>query len=171
MLDRQFEVDASNQTWVADYTYLRTAEGWLYVAVVLDLYSRRVVGWSMQASMISQLVTDALMMADWRRGQPVAVLHHSDQGSQYTSEHFQQLLKEQGIACSMSRAGEVRDNSAMESIFSSSKTERRAEKVYRTREQARADVFHYIECLYNPTRRHSTLRYVSPLQFEAAQKA
>ena len=171
VLDRQFKADAPNQKWVADFTYIWTAEGWLYAAVVLDLYSRRVVGWSMQASMTSQLVADALMMAVWRRGQPVAVLHHSDQGSQYTSEHFQELLKEQGITCSMSRAGEVWDNSAMESFFSSLKTERTAKKVYRTREQARADVFDYIECFYNPTRRHSTLGYVSPLQFEAAKKS
>ena len=171
VLDRQFKADSPNQKWVADFTYIWTAEGWLYAAVVLDLYSRRVVGWSMQATMTSQLVADALMMAVWRRGQPVAVLHLSDQGSQYTSEHFQELLKEQGITCSMSRAGEVWDNSAMESFFSSLKTERTAKKVYRTREQARADVFDYIECFYNPTRRHSTLGYVSPLQFEEARKA
>ena len=171
VLDRQFKADAPNQKWVADFTYIWTAEGWLYAAVVLDLYSRRVVGWSMQASMTSQLVADALMMAVWRRGQPVALLHHSDQGSQYTSEHFQELLKEQGITCSMSRAGEVWDNSAMESFFSSLKTERTAKKIYRTREQARADVFDYIECFYNPMRRHSTLGYVSPIQFESLQKA
>ncbi len=121
--------------------------------------------------MTSQLVADALMMAVWRRGKPVALLHHSDQGSQYTSEHFQELLKEQGITCSMSRAGEVWDNSAMESFFSSLKTERTARKVYRSREQARADVFDYIERFYNPTRRHSTLGYVSPVEFEKAQKA
>jgi putative transposase len=126
LLDRQFKADAPNQKWVADFTYIWTAEGWLYAAVVLDLYSRRVVGRSMQASMTSQLVADALMMAVWRRGQPIAVLHHLDQGSQYTSEHFQALLKEQGITCSMSRAGEVWDNSAMESFFSSLKTERTA---------------------------------------------
>ena len=171
VLDRQFKADAANQKWVADFTYIWTAEGWLYAAVVLDLYSRRVVGWSMQASMTSQLVADALMMAVWRRGKPVALLHHSDQGSQYTSEHFQELLKEQGITCSMSREGEVWDNSAMESFFSSLKTERTARKVYRTREQARADVFDYIERFYNPTRRHSTLGYVSPVQFEKAQEA
>jgi putative transposase len=171
VLDRQFEAEAPNQKWVADFTYVWTAEGWLYVAVVLDLYARRVVGWSMQNSMTSQLVADALMMAVWRRGKPVELLHHSDQGSQYTSEHFQELLKEQGITCSMSRAGEVWDNSAMESFFSSLKTERTARKVYRTREQARADVFDYIERFYNPTRRHSTLGYVSPVEFEKAQKA
>lgn len=171
VLDRQFQADAPNQKWVADFTYIWTAEGWLYAAVVLDLYSRRIVGWSMHASMTSQLVADALMMAVWRRGKPVELLHHSDQGSQYTSEHFQELLKEQGITCSMSRAGEVWDNSAMESFFSSLKTERTARKVYRTREQARADVFDYIERFYNPMRRHSTLGYVSPIQFEQAREA
>jgi len=171
LLDRQFHADAPNQKWVADFTYLWTAEGWLYVAVVLDLYSRRIVGWSMQASMTSQLVADALMMAVWRRGKPVELLHHSDQGSQYTSEHFRELLKEQGITCSMSRAGEVWDNSAMESFFSSLKTERTARKVFRTREQARAEVFDYIERFYNPTRRHSTLGYVSPIAFEKAREA
>ncbi len=171
VLDRQFQADLPNQKWVADFTYIWTAEGWLYVAVVLDLFSRRAVGWSMQESMTSQLVADALMMAVWRRGKPVALLHHSDQGSQYTSEHFQELLKEQGITCSMSRAGEVWDNSAMESFFSSLKTERTARKVYRTRADARSDVFDYIERFYNPTRRHSTLGYLSPVQFEEAMKA
>ncbi len=171
LLDRQFQADAPNRKWVADFTYIWTAEGWLYVAVVLDLYSRRAVGWSMQASMTSQLVADALMMAVWRRGRPQALLHHSDQGSQYTSEHFQKLLVEQGITCSMSRAGEVWDNSAMESFFSSLKTERVAKKVYRTRDQARSDVFDYIERFYNPTRRHSTLGYVSPIEFERARGA
>ncbi|MDR6155566.1 putative transposase [Acidovorax delafieldii] len=171
VLDRQFRADGPNQKWVADFTYIWTAEGWLYVAAVLDLYSRRIVGWSMQESMTSQLVVDALMMAVWRRGKPVALLHHSDQGSQYTSEHFQKLLDEQGITCSMRRAGEVWDNSAMESFFSSLKTERTARKVYRTRGQARSDVFDYIECFYNPTRRHSTLGYLSPVQFEKAQEA
>ncbi len=169
VLDRQFQADAPNQKWVADFTYIWTAEGWLYVAVVLDLYSRRIVGWSMQSSMTSQLVADALIMAVWRRGKPVELLHHSDQGSQYTSEHFQELLKEQGITCSMSRAGEVWDNSAMESFFSSLKTERTARKVFRTREQARAEVFDYIERFYNPTRRHSTLGYISPIAFEKAR--
>lgn len=171
VLDRQFQAEAPNQKWLADFTYIWTAEGWLYVAVVLDLYARRVVGWSMQESMTSQLVADALMMAVWRRGKPVELLHHSDQGSQYTSEHFQGLLRENGITCSMSRAGEVWDNSAMESFFSSMKTERISRKTYRTREQARADVFDYIERFYNPTRRHSTLGYVSPVQFEEASKA
>jgi putative transposase len=166
LLDRAFEATAPDQKWVADFTYLWTAQGWLYVAAVLDLYSRRVVGWSMQSQMTAQLVTDALMMAIWRRGRPQSVMHHSDRGSQYTSEQFQRLLGELGVTCSMSRSGDVWDNSAMESFFSSLKTERTARKVYRTRADAKADVFDYIERFYNTRRRHSTIGYVSPVQFE-----
>ena len=166
LLDRQFQAAGPNQKWVADFTYLWTAEGWLYVAVVLDLFSRRVVGWSMQSSMTAQLVTDALMMAIWRRGRPQALLHHSDRGSQYTSEQFQRLLEELGVTCSMSRSGNVWDNSAMESFFSTLKTERTARKTYRTRREGKADVFDYIERFYNSRRQHSTIGYVSPAQFE-----
>ena len=166
VLNRQFDAPAPNRKWVADFTYLWTAEGWLYVAAVVDLFSRRVVGWSMSATITAQLVTDALVMAIWRRGTPKTVLHHSDQGSQYTSEPFQRLLADQGLACSMSRSGNVWDNAAMESFFSSLKTERTARTTYRTRDQARADVFDYIECFYNPRRRHSTLGYLSPMEFE-----
>jgi putative transposase len=166
ILDRKFEADRPNQKWIADFTYIWTAEGWLYVAAVIDLFSRRVVGWSMQASMTAQLVTDALLMAVWRRGKPNTLLHHSDQGSQYTSEPFQRLMADHGITCSMSRSGNVWDNAAMESFFSSLKTERTARKTYRSRDQARADVFDYIERFYNPARRHSTLGYVSPIEFE-----
>ena len=114
----------------------------------------------------AQLVTDALVMAIWRRGKPDALLHHSDQGSQYTSEQFQRLMADNGVTCSMSRSGNVWDNAAMESFFSSLKTERIARKTYRTRNQARQDVFDYIERFYNPTRRHSTLGYLSPMDFE-----
>lgn len=166
VLDRQFSAEAPNQKWVADFTYIFTAEGWLYVAAVIDLFSRRVVGWSMSATMTAQLVTDALMMAIWRRGKPDALLHHSDQGSQYTSEQFQRLMADNGVTCSMSRSGNVWDNAAMESFFSSLKTERIARKTYRTRNQAKAEVFDYIERFYNPTRRHSTLGYLSPIDFE-----
>ena len=166
VLDRQFGAARPNQKWIADFTYLWTAEGWLYVAAVIDLYSRRVVGWSMKAEMTAQLVTDALVMAIWRRGKPDALLHHSDQGSQYTSEQFQRLMADNGVTCSMSRSGNVWDNAAMESFFSSLKTERTARKTYRSRDEARADVFDYIECFYNPIRRHSTLGYLSPLDFE-----
>ena len=166
VLDRQFTADRPNQKWVADFTYIWTAEGWLYVAAVIDLFSRRVVGWSMSDTMTAQLVTDALIMAIWRRGKPDALLHHSDQGSQYTSEQFQRLMADNGVTCSMSRSGNVWDNAAMESFFSSLKTERIGKKVYRTRAHAKADVFDYVECFYNPTRRHSTLGYLSPIDFE-----
>ncbi len=132
VLDRQFHAPAPNRKWIADFTYIWTAEGWLYVAAVIDLFSRRVVGWSMSASMTAQLVTDALLMAIWRRGKPNALLHHSDQGSQYTSEQFRLLLADNGVTCSMSRSGNVWDNAAMESFFSSLKTERTARKDYRT---------------------------------------
>ena len=168
ILDRAFEASAPNQKWIADFTYIWTAEGWLYVAAVIDLYSRRVVGWSMSPTMTSQLVTDALIMAIWRRGKPDSLLHHSDQGSQYSSEQFQRLMADHGITCSMSRSGNVWDNAAMVSFFSSLKTERTARKVYRTRDDARADVFDYIERFYNPKRRHSTNGYLSPVEFETA---
>ncbi len=177
--------------WVADFTYVWTAEGWLYVAAVIDLFSRRVVGWSMSDQMTSQMVTDALIMAIWRRGRPQELLHHSDQGSQYTSEPFQRLMADHGITCSMSRSGNVWEfklvrasgsndpwdrlkaqNAAMESFFSSLKTERIRRRTYRTRKQARADVFDYIERFYNPMRRHSTIGYLSPMTVdERAMKA
>jgi putative transposase len=166
VLDRGFEAPAPNRKWIADFTYVWTAEGWLYVAAVIDLFSRRVVGWSMSAGMTAQLVTDALVMAIWRRGKPDALLHHSDRGSQYSSEQFQRLMTDHGVVCSMSRSGNVWDNAAMESFFSSLKTERTARKLYRTRDEARADVFDYIERFYNPKRRHSTIGYMSPMEFE-----
>jgi putative transposase len=166
VLDRTFAAPAPNRKWIADFTYVWTAEGWLYVAAVIDLFSRRVVGWSMSAQMTAQFVTDALVMAIWRRGKPDALLHHSDRGSQYTSEQFQRLLVDHGVVCSMSRSGNVWDNAAMESFFSSLKTERTARKTYRTREDAKADVFDYIERFYNAKRRHSTIGYMSPMEFE-----
>ena len=168
LLDREFSATGPNQRWVADFTYIWTDEGWLYFAVVLDLFSRRIVGWAASSEMTAQLVTDALVMALWRRGKPLELLHHSDQGSQYTSELFQRLLADNGITCSMSRSGDVWDNSAMESFFSSLKTERCSRKVYSTRDQARADVFDYVERFYNPRRRHSTLGYLSPAEYEQA---
>jgi putative transposase len=120
----------------------------------------------MKAEMTAQLVTDALVMAIWRRGKPDALLHHSDQGSQYTSEQFQRLMADNGVTCSMSRSGNVWDNTAMESFFSSLKTERTARRTYRTRDQAKGDVFDYIERFYNAKRRHSTIGYLSPMEFE-----
>jgi putative transposase len=165
-LDRRFTADQPNRKWIADITYVWTAEGWLYVAAVIDLFSRRIVGWSMKADMTAQLVTDALIMAIWRRGKPDALLHHSDRGSQYTSEQFQRLMDDNGVVCSMSRSGNVWDNAAMQSFFSSLKTERIGKKVYRTRDDARADVFDYIDRFYNTVRRHSKIGYVSPVEFE-----
>ena len=166
ILDRQFHAVAPNRKWIADFTYIWTAEGWLYVAAVIDLFSRRVVGWSTSATMTAQLVTDALLMAIWRRGKPDTLLHHSDQGSQYTSGQFMGLMQDNGVTCSMSRSGNVWDNAAMESFFSTLKTERTDRKVYRSRDQARADVFDFIERFYNPKRRHSTIGYLSPIEFE-----
>ena len=167
VLDRDFEAAMPNQKWVADFTYVDTAEGWLYVAVVLDLFSRRVVGWSMSAEMTAQLVMDALTMALWRRGRPKELMHHSDQGSQYAAEDFQRLLAHHGISCSMSRKGDCWDNAAMESFFASLKKERIYTKPrYRTRDEGRADIFDYIEAFYNSQRRHSTLGQVSPAEFE-----
>lgn len=169
ILDRQFVALGPNQQWVADFTYVWTGEGWLYVAAVLDLYSRRIVGWSMSPNMTAQLVMDALLMAVWRRGRPTQLLHHSDQGSQYTSEDFQRLLSAHGIVCSMSRRGDCWDNAAMESFFSTLKAERVSRNHYPTRESARGDIFDYIERFYNPKRRHSTLGQISPVEFERRQ--
>jgi putative transposase len=171
ILDWQFAAARQNQKWVADFTYVWTAEGWLYVAVVTDLFSRRVVGWSMSSTMTAQLVTDALVMEIWRRGKPRAVLHHSDRGSQYSSEQFQRLVAELGVTCLMSRSGNVWDNAAMKSFFSSLKTEGIRGRIYCTRDQARADVFDYIERFDDPRRRHSTIGRLSHLDFEALAEA
>jgi len=169
VLDRDFAASAPNRKWVADFTYIWTGEGWLFLAVVIDLFSRRVVGWSMQSSMTAQLVLDALIMALWRRGKPSELLHHSDQGSQYSSEDFQRLLAAHGVTCSMSRKGNCWDNAAVESFFASLKKERVHRKTYATRDAARADIFDYIEAFYNTRRRHSTLGQVSPAEFERTQ--
>lgn len=166
-LARDFSAPTPNTRWVADFTYVRTLEGWLFVAVVLDLFSRRVVGWSMKSRMTADLVTDALIMAIWRRRPSTSLLHHSDQGSQYTSDDFQRVLAAHGIECSMSRRGDVWDNSAIESFFSTLKIERVHRRgIYRTRNEGKADVFDYIERFYNPRRRHSALGYMSPMEFE-----
>jgi putative transposase len=171
VLNRAFVATAPNRRWVADFTYLWTDEGWLYVAAVMDLYSRLIVGWSMQSTMTAQLASDAMLMGIWRRRPSVQLLHHSDRGSQYSSDQFQQLLAEHGVVCSMSRSGNCWDNAAMESFFSTLKTERTSRKVYRTRDEARADVFDYIERFYNVRRRHSTLDYLSPLQYEQQRRS
>jgi putative transposase len=168
LLDRQFDPHARNESWVADITFIPTREGWLYLAVVEDLFSRRVVGWSMDDSMTSRLVVDALGMAVVRRLPGSSLVAHSDRGSQYASEHYQRLLSQEGITCSMSRRGNCWDNAPMESFFATLKKELVHDEDYATREEARASIFEYIETFYNPVRRHSTLGYLSPVNYEAA---
>jgi putative transposase len=166
VLDRRFEAPTPNCTWMADFTSMWTAEGWLSVAAVVDLFSRRVGGWSMRATRPAQRVTEALMLAIWRRGKPPARLHHADRGSPYPSEPVQRLMADHGVTRSMSRSGNVWDNAAMERVFSSLKTERVARTRYRTRDEAQADVVDSIERGYTPNRRHAPLGYRSPLEFE-----
>jgi putative transposase len=168
LLDRRFEAQAPNERWVADITYIPTREGWLYLAAVEDLYSRRVVGWSMSDTMTSRLVVDALEMAVQRRLPDEGLLAHSDRGSQYASEHYQRLLAKHGIECSMSGVGQCWDNAPMESFFASLKKELVHHEDYQTRAQARASIFEYIEMFYNLKRRHSSLGYLSPAEYEQA---
>ena len=168
VLGRQFEPEAPNQSWSSDITYVATDEGWLYLAAVEDLYSRRIVGWSMSSRIDSRLVVDALEMA-LAGGRPGAgLVVHSDRGSQYASEHYQGLLARHGITCSMSRRGNCWDNAPMESFFASLKKELIRGEIFATREEARASIFEYIEVFYNRTRRHSSLGYKSPAEYEKA---
>jgi putative transposase len=166
LLDRQFDPSAANEVWLADITYLPTREGWLYLAAVEDLYSRKVVGWSMSEHMESRLVVDALEMAVQRRLPDEGLLAHSDRGSQYASQHYQLLLARHGIACSMSRRADCWDNAPMESFFASLKKELVHDADFATRAEARAAIFEYIEVFYNGQRRHSSLGYVSPAEYE-----
>jgi transposase InsO family protein len=166
VLDRQFAVAGPNQAWVADITYIPTREGWLYLAIVEDLYSRMIVGWSMDATMTSRLVVDALEMAIMKRLPDEELLAHSDRGSQYASEHYQLLLGKHGIECSMSEVGQCWDNAPAESFFASLKKELVHDEDYQTRAEAAASIFEYIEVFYNRQRRHSTLGYVSPAEYE-----
>ncbi len=169
-LKREFAATAPNRKWVADFTYVWTSEGWLYVAGVLDLFSRRIVGWSMKSRMTADLVADALIMAIWRRRPDADLLHHCDQANQYTAEQFQKLLADHGIECSMSRLGECHANAVMESFFSRMKDDRISRSRYRTRDEARADIFDYIERFYNPRRQYSTLGGLSPVDCEKLAK-
>jgi transposase InsO family protein len=169
VLDRQFDAAEPNAAWVADITFVPTREGWLYLAVVEDLYARRVVGWSMDGRTTSRLVVDALAMAVQRRLPGAALLAHSDRGSQYASDHYQRLLGAHGIICSMSRRANCWDNAPMESFFASLKKELTHHEDYATRAQAKASIFEYIEVFYNRERRHSTLGYRSPADYEAAR--
>ena len=167
-LNRDFTVSAPNKVWVSDITYIWTREGWMYLAAILDLFSRRVVGWSIEPYVDRTLALDALGMALRTRQPEPGLLHHSDRGVQYASGDYQKLLAEHGIDCSMSRKGDCWDNAVAESFFSTLKAERVNRTDYITRSQARASVFEYIEAFYNPRRRHSALGYASPVQHEAA---
>lgn len=166
LLDRNFEVSEPDCVYCADITYVWTAEGWLYLAIVLDLFSRQVVGWSMSNRIKKKLVIDALRMAIWRRSPEAGLVFHSDRGSQYCSNDFQQMLKNNAMVSSMSRKGNCWDNSVAESFFGKLKTERVFDSTYSTREEARRDIVDYIEMFYNSKRRHSYLGYLSPKEFE-----
>ncbi|MBT0353308.1 IS3 family transposase [Morganella morganii subsp. morganii] len=165
-LQRQFNPDAPDERWVTDITYIRTHEGWLYLAVVVDLFSRKIIGWSMQSRMTKDIVLNALLMAIWRRNPLKQVLVHSDQGSQYTSHEWQSFLKSHGLEGSMSRRGNCHDNAVAESFFQLLKRERIKKKIYGTREEARSDIFDYIEMFYNSKRRHGSSNQMSPTEYE-----
>lgn len=166
VLNRQFDVAQPNEAWVTDITCIRTYEGWLYLAVVLDLFSRHVIGWSMHSRMQADLVMRALLMAVWRRQPQEEVLVHSDQGSQYTSYEWQDFLMANNLKCSMSRRGNCHDNAVAESFFQLLKRERIKRKIYATRELAKQDVFDYIEMFYNPVRKHGSNAMLSPVEYE-----
>ena len=169
-LDRQFDVGAPDVVWVTDITYIKTYEGFAYLAVVIDLYSRRVIGWSMQSRQTTDVVLQALLMAVWRRKPKARVLIHSDQGSQFTSMDWASFLKNHNLEHSMSRRGNCHDNAVAESFFNLLKRERIRRRTYKTRDDARRDVFDYIEMFYNPKRKHARNGMLSPVDFEAQQK-
>ena len=168
-LARQFDPDAANRAWVTDITYIRTHEGWLYLAAVLDLFSRKIVGWSMGSTMHTDLVLQALMMAVWRRKPKAGLLVHSDQGTQFTGHDWQDFLKTHGLVSSMSRRGNCHDNAVAESFFQLLKRERIKRRIYATRDEAKTDVFDYIEMFYNPRRQHGHNDGLSPVEFEKQQ--
>lgn len=167
LLNRDFQAAAPNEKWVTDITYVETREGWLYVAAVLDLYSRKIVGWSMAGHLRTELVAEALKMAVVRRKPAAGLLHHSDRGVQYASSGYQDLLAQSGCVCSMSRSGNCYDNAAMESFWGTLKTELVYQQKFATHAEAKAAIFEYIEVFYNRKRRHSSLNYKSPEAFEA----
>lgn len=166
LLKREFDVPEQDAIYCGDITYIWTQEGWLYLAIVLDLFSRQIVGWSMSNRMTKRLVVDSFQMAIWRRRPASGLIFHSDRGSQYCSHEFQNLLKQHGTLSSMSRKGDCWDNSVAESFFGSLKTERVYDTIYTTRKEARLDIVDYIEMFYNSKRRHSYLGYLSPKEFE-----
>jgi putative transposase len=169
-LARQFDVDVPDRAWVTDITYIRTQEGFAYLAVVIDLFSRRVIGWSLQSRQTTDVVLQALLMAVWRRKPKNSVLVHSDQGSQFTSMDWAAFLKHHNLEHSMSRRGNCHDNAVAESFFNLLKRERIRRRTYRTREEARQDVFDYIEMFYNPKRKHVRNGMLSPVEFERQQE-
>lgn len=166
VLDREFTALKPNEKWVMDLTYVPTQEGWLFLALVVDLFSRRIVGWAMDATMTSRLVVDALAMAVGRRGEVAGVIAHSDRGSQYASDHFQAELRRHQMVGSMSGVGQCWDNAVIESTFGRMKVELVHGEQYTTRDDAKASIFEYIEVFYNRVRRHSTLEYLTPDEFE-----
>lgn len=168
-LDRQFEVDAPDRVWVTGITYIKTHEGWSYPSVVIDLFSRRVVGWSMQSRMTTDLALQALLSAVWRRKPKQKVMIHSDQGSQFTSKEWQSFLSKHNLDASMSRRGNRHDNAVAESFFHLLKRERIRRRTYKTRDAARQDVFDYIEMFYNPNRKHTKNGLLSPVDYEARE--
>lgn len=167
LLQRNFKVAAQDDTWVSDTTFIATREGWLYLAVVLDLFSRQVIGWAMSKHNNTELVQDALTMAIWRRGAIKGVIVHSDQGSTYASSEYRKQLVSHHLRCSMARNGECLDNAVAESFFGSLKNEWVHHEDYSTRQQAKQSIFEYIEAFYNRQRRHATLNYMTPVEFEA----
>lgn len=171
LLQQNFAASKPNEKWVSDITYVWTEEGWLYLAVVMDLYSRMVVGWSMSERMTSKLVMDALQMAIWRRKRPRGVIIHSDRGSQYCSHEYQQLLAKNSFICSMSKRGDCYDNASMESWNHSFKVEAIHGEKFLTRAEAKSHVFDYIDVYYNRKRLHSRLGYQSPVCFETQNVA
>ncbi len=166
LLNRSFQVDMPDTVWCSDITYLWTMEGWLYLAVVIDLYARKVVGWAMSRSMKASLVTDALSMAYWRRKPGKGLIHHSDRGSQYAGSDYQKLLNNWGMKCSMSRKGDCWDNAVAESFFHTLKVELIHRIKFRTRDEAKRRIFEYVEMYYNRRRAHSTLGNLSPFEYE-----
>ena len=166
LLVRRFDVDKPNEVYVSDITYVWTQEGWLYLAVVIDLYSRKVVGWSMSSRMKAKLVCDALRMAIWQRRPKAGLIHHSDRGSQYASKSFRRMLDTHQFRGSMSRKGDCWDNAVVESFFGSLKQERVQWRHYQSRYEAQQDILHYISMFYNSYRLHSYLGYKSPNQYE-----
>jgi transposase InsO family protein len=170
LLNRKFNVTAPNKVWVSDITYIRTWEGWLYLAIVMDLFSRKIVGWSMSKTIDSELAITALNMAIQRRHPSKGLMHHSDRGVQYASTSYRKVLKKNHIICSMSRKGNCWDNAPAESFFSTLKTECVEEKIYLSRAQARREIFEYIEIDYNRKRRHSTIGSMTPENFEKLSK-